>query len=234
MPIAKVFLVATAALIASSLAAGPVSHASYAGDDTAPPLPAAWQRVTLDPADFTTRIDNPFWPMRPGDRRVFRVLDETGATARVVSTVTGRTRVVANGVTARVVSTVVREDGELVERNTAWYAQDEDGNVWYLGERAREITDGVATSTDGSWEAGVDGAQAGVIMPAKPTVGMKYDHENAPGVAEDRGEIFSLDERVEVPAGQFTDVLLVKETEASSRQSWTTSSTHQGSARSSA
>ena len=194
------------------LAGGHGAAASGAG------LPTGSEPVQLDPGDFSTRIDNRYWPMRPGDRRVFRVTDTDGSKQRSITTVTGETRLIANGVTARVVYTVVREDGRRIEDNLAWYAQDRYGNVWYFGELARELDRGVVTTTQGSWEAGVDGAQPGVIMPARPKVGMAYRQEHYEGVAEDRAKVGSLSERVEVPFGSFgSRVLMIKETEGIQR-----------------
>lgn len=176
-------------------------------------LPTGNETVELEPEDFSTRIDNRYRPMRPGDRSVFRVTDFEGLQERAVVTVTAETKLIANGITARIVYTVVREDGKVIEDNHAWYGQDEKGNVWYFGERAREIENGEVKSTHGSWEAGVDGAQAGVVMPARPTVGLAYREEYAKGVAQDNAEVFSLRERAEVPFRRFRSrVLLVKET----------------------
>jgi hypothetical protein len=180
-------------------------------------LPQGGERVDLDPADFTTAIDNPYLPMTPGDRRVYRVTDPEGTNERAVATVTGDIKLIANGITARVVHTEVSEGGEPIENNRAWYAQDGAGNVWYLGEGARELAHGHAKTVKGSWEAGVDGAQPGVIMPARPEVGLAYREEHSTGVAEDRAEVFSLGERAEVPFGKFRDVLMIKETEGIER-----------------
>jgi hypothetical protein len=122
--------------------------------------------VNLDPADFTTKITNPYWPMKPGNRWVYRETDSEGIKQRVVVTVTDRTKEIANGVTARVVRDRVTEKGVPVEVTDDWYAQDKAGTIWYLGEATTEYEDGEPVSTSGSFEAGVDGAQAGVIMPA--------------------------------------------------------------------
>ena len=94
-----------------------------------PGLPQGGEPVTLDPALFTTRIDNPYWPMRPGTRWVYRETEPDGTRQKVVVTVTHRTRLIANGVTARVVRDTVTEGGELVEDTRDWYAQDADGTV---------------------------------------------------------------------------------------------------------
>jgi hypothetical protein len=127
-------------------------------------------------------------------------------------TVTSKTKLIANGITARVVRDVVTEDGERVEVTDDWYAQDCAGNVWYLGEKTAEYEDGKVVSREGSWEAGVGGAQPGVVMPANPTPGTTYRQEHLAGEAEDAGEIFSLDEQVGVPAGHFGDVVMTKDT----------------------
>ena len=101
--------------------------------------------------------------------------------------------------------------GELVENTFDWYAQDACGNVWYMGENTKEYEHGVVVSTTGSWEAGVDGAQAGVIMPADPEVGLAYRQEYLAGEAEDAAEVLSLDEQAQVPFGHVRDAVLVKE-----------------------
>jgi hypothetical protein len=166
-------------------------------------LPQGGEPFELDPADFTTDIDNPYWPMEPGTRWTYREIDEEGTELEVIVTVTTVTKEVANGITARVVRDTVYEDGELIEDTLDWYAQDAEGNIWYLGEDTVEFEDGELTTIAGAWEAGVDGALAGVIMPANPAVGMTYRQEYYEGEAEDNGEILSLGESVDVPAGQY-------------------------------
>jgi hypothetical protein len=174
-------------------------------------LPQGDEPVKLDPANFTTKIDNPYWPMKPGSRWVYRETDSEGAGQRVVVTVTRRTKLIANGVTARVVHDVVTEDGKPVEVTEDWYAQDRAGNIWYLGEDTTEYENGKPVSKKGSFEAGLDGAEPGVIMPAHPRVGMRYRQEYYKGHAEDRARIFSLRERVEVPFGFFRQTLMTRE-----------------------
>jgi hypothetical protein len=162
------------------------------------------------PAAFTTEIDNPYMPLVPGTRRVFR---ETGGDVaqKVVVTVTARTKRVASGVVARVVRDTVTERGQVVEDTFDWYAQDDRGNVWYVGEDTTEYEHGRPVTKEGSWEAGVDGAKAGIVMPAHPRVGMQYRQELYAGHAEDMARVLSLDEQAEVPAGHFTGVLLTRE-----------------------
>jgi hypothetical protein len=165
----------------------------------------------LDPAHFSTRITNPWWPMRPGSRWVYRETDANGGRQRDVVTVTHRTKRIANGVTARVLRDVATEDGELVEATDDFYAQDRRGNVWYLGEATAEYENGKVVSREGSFEAGVDGAEAGVIMPARPRPGLRYRQEYSAGHAEDRARVVSLREQAGVPFGHFRHVLMIRE-----------------------
>jgi hypothetical protein len=180
------------------------------GGSGASRLPQGAEAVELDPADFTSEIDNPWLPLRVGARWVYRETDAEGAEQRVEVTVLDETRDVM-GVEARVVHDVVTEDGKFVEDTYDWYAQDADGNVWYLGEETKEFENGKVSTTAGSWEAGVDGAQPGVVMPAEPEVGMTYRQEYYEGEAEDAAEVLSLDEKAEVPFGTFDEVLMTKD-----------------------
>ena len=134
-------------------------------------LPQGSEPVELDPAEFTTEIDNPYWPMSAGSRWVYRETDTEGTVERVVVEVTDETKTIANGVEARVVRDTVTENGEPVEVTDDWYAQDADGNIWYLGEDTAEYVNGKIANREGSFEAGVDGAQAGIAMPGSPSPG---------------------------------------------------------------
>jgi hypothetical protein len=207
--IATIGATALAALALGAGSGASDSQAGAGGDG----LPQGGEPVKLDPADFTLQIDNPYWPMRPGSRWVYRETDTTGTKQRVVVTVTHRTKTVAAGVTARVVRDVATENGKPVEITDDWYAQDRAGNVWYLGEAVRNYEHGKLADREGSFEAGVDGAQAGVVMPASPRPGLAYRQEYSKGKAEDRAAIVALgDDRVEVPAGFFAkDVLMTRE-----------------------
>jgi len=162
------------------------------------------------PADFTTRIDNPYWPMAPGSRWVYRETDDQGSRQKVVVRVTNRTKRVASGIVARVVRDTVTEDGQLVEDTFDWYAQDRRGNIWYLGEDTTEYENGKPVSKAGSWEAGVDGASAGIVMLAHPRVGRRYREERYPGHAMDAAKVLSRGEQVQVPFGHFRRVLMTK------------------------
>jgi hypothetical protein len=177
-------------------------------------LPQGNEPVNLSPAYFTTTIDNRWWPMVPGTRWRYRETDREGAKQSVVVTVTNETKRIANGVTARVVRDTVSEDGKIIEDTFDWYAQDDAGNVWYLGEDTAEFEDGKVTTRAGSFEAGVDGALPGIIMPAEPQPGLTYRQEYYEGEAEDNGEVLSLEEMAEVPFGSFDKALLTKDTVA--------------------
>ena len=160
---------------------------------------------------FTTKVDNPYLPMKPGNRWVYRETNVDGTRQRSVVRVLSRTRRIANGVEARVVHDRVTERGALVEDTFDWYAQDRRGNVWYMGEATKEYENGRIASTEGSWEAGVDGARAGIAMPARPRPGMQYREEYYRGHAEDEARVLSRDDQAEVPAGRYRNALLTKE-----------------------
>lgn len=163
-----------------------------------------------EPATFTSDIDNPYWPMKPGTRWVYGETDAQGSRKRVEITVTNDTRTII-GIQARVVHDVVTEGGQLIEDTYDWYAQDADGNIWYLGESTKEYENGKVKTTAGSWEAGVDGAQPGIVVLAKPVAGLTYRQEYYEGEAEDAAAVLSVNELVGVPAGSYEDVLMTKD-----------------------
>jgi hypothetical protein len=193
------------------LGAAALALAGCGGDEG---LPQGSDPVELDPDELTTEIDNRWWPMEPGTRWTYRELDEEGKELRVVVTVSSETKEIANGVVARIVRDTVTEDGELVEDTFDWYAQDGDGNVWYLGEETAEFEDGEVASTEGSFEAGVDGALPGIAIPGEPEPGLRYRQEYYEGEAEDNGEILGTNEQAQVPAGLYREALLTKDTTA--------------------
>ena len=200
-------------LIALCLTTAALGLAACGGDDEAgSELPTGSEPVELDPAEFTTEIDNPYWPMSPGSRWVYRESDTEGTEQKVVVEVTGETKRIANGVEAAVVRDTVTEDGEPVEITDDWYAQDAEGTIWYLGEDTAEYENGRVVTRSGSFEAGVDGAQAGIIMPADPQPGMEYRQEYYEGEAEDEAAVISVgEEQVQVPAGNYADVVMTRD-----------------------
>lgn len=165
--------------------------------------------VRPDGRQFSARIDNPYLPMRPGTRMVYRSSDG-GERGREVVHVTRRTKLVG-GVRVRVVRDRAYLGGRLVEDTRDFYAQDGRGNVWYFGENTKTLENGRVVSTEGSWRAGRDGARPGIVMEAHPRVGDRYQQENAPGVAEDRAKVLSRHAWATVPYGTFTGLVETKE-----------------------
>ena len=164
---------------------------------------------TIDPADFVVGVDNPYFPLDPGT--VLRYEGQSDGEREVVTIrVTDQTKEIM-GVTAVVVRDTVEVAGKVTEDTFDWYAQDIDGNVWYMGEDTKEYEDGKVVSTEGAWEAGVNGALPGVIMPARPEVGLAYTQEHYAGEAEDKGRIVALGEHVTVPFGSFDEVLVTED-----------------------
>ena len=163
----------------------------------------------LDPDETVDIIDNPYLPLIPGNRWVLEG-EEDGEVERVVVVVTDQRREVM-GISAVVVRDTVTVNGEVTEDTYDWFTQDAEGNVWYLGEDTKEYEDGEVVSTEGSWEAGVDGAQPGIVMLADPDKGDAYREEYLAGSAEDMGEVVQLGAKARVDAGSFDDVIVIKE-----------------------
>jgi hypothetical protein len=207
-------------LAATLICAGCTSNADAPSDtNTARPpvlesrpaeskLPTGADPVNLDPANFSADITNQYWPMKPGTRWTYRSVDADGEIEDIVIVATTATKRLANGVTARVVRDTARTDGELVEDTLDWYAQDADGNVWYMGEETAEYENGKVVSREGSWEAGADGAQPGILLPAQPQVGQKYRQEYKKGEAEDNGEVLATTHLVQVETGRHKNALV--------------------------
>src|SRR5207247_5086950 len=137
----------------------------------------------LDPANFTTTITNPYFPLPVGRTSVYRGIKD-GQTQEDRVTVTNQTKLVAEGITARVVTDVATHDGALLEKTSDWYAQDEQGNVWYVGEDTAAYLANGKVDTSGSWEAGVQDAEPGLVMEANPQIPDAYRQEFLAGQAE--------------------------------------------------
>jgi hypothetical protein len=161
--------------------------------------------VRPDPSAFVDRIDNPWLPFTPGSRWVY----EAGGGERNEVVVTDQTRKVM-GITATVVHDTETRNGELIEQTADWFAQDRDGNVWYLGEDTTAFDNGRPSSA-GSWEAGVDGALPGIIMKADPQVGDAYRQEFYRGEAEDMGKVVRIGDAETVPFRSFDGLLVTQD-----------------------
>jgi hypothetical protein len=158
---------------------------------------------------FTARVDNPWFPLRPGTTLVYRGVKD-GTPSRDVVRVTSRTRTI-DGAACVSVSDRLYERGRLEERTTDWYTQDAHGNVWYYGEDTAELDpSGRVKTTEGTWLAGRDGAKPGIYMPAHPRVGDAGRQEYYKGHAEDHFVVLSLRARVRWPGA--SGALLTKET----------------------
>jgi hypothetical protein len=166
--------------------------------------------LALAPPSFTARVDNPWYPLRPGSVYVYRGVKD-GASARDVVTVTHAVKTIA-GAPCVVVKDQLYLDGKLAERTTDWYTQDRRGNVWYFGEATAELDErGHVTSTEGTWQAGQNGAKPGIYMPAHPTLGRSGRQEFYKGHAEDHFRVLSLHASIHVPYTSSTKALLTKE-----------------------
>lgn len=161
------------------------------------------------PETFVGLVDNPYLPLKPGTTLSYKgKLD--GKSATDVVSVTDRTKVIL-GVTTTVVHDQVFIKGELVEDTEDWFAQDAEGNVWYFGEDTKELENGQVVSTEGSWEAGVDNARAGIFMPAEPKVGQVFKQEDAKNVAEDCFKIVDLNASVKTRFVSSNEALKTEE-----------------------
>jgi hypothetical protein len=162
-------------------------------------------RPAIDPTVFTTSVTNRYMPLVPGTTLTYE-----GDSERVVVTVTTRTRTVM-GIEAVVVRDSVYVGDSLVEDTEDWFAQDVAGNVWYFGEDTADCRDGAVVTHAGAWEAGIDGAQPGIVMLADPRVGDFYRQEFYPGHAEDMARVRELDARLVHPQRAYDDVLVTED-----------------------
>ena len=180
---------------------------------TLPPETGPGYRVEVRPEDLptSTKIDNRYFPLVPGTRFVY-----DGSTAdgpeRTVVEVTRDTKTIM-GVPAVVVHDTVSRNGMLIEDTYDWYAQDKAGNVWYFGEdtKAFDEATGKLTDTAGAWEAGVNGAQPGIVMKAQPAVGQSFYQEYYQGEAEDQADVIRIGETITTRYGTFSDTVRTKD-----------------------
>jgi hypothetical protein len=194
------FCILAAALAASVGAAAAAGHARPNKGAPTPPLPP--------PASFSTRVDNPWFPLRPGTRYVYTGVKDRRP-ARDLVTVTHRRKTI-EGVPCVAVRDRLYLGGRLEERTTDWYSQDAHGNVWYFGENTAELDrSGHVTSTEGSWMAGVHGAKAGIYMPGHPRLGQSATQEFYKGHAEDHFRVIGIFSTV--GSSSVRNALLTKE-----------------------
>jgi hypothetical protein len=180
------------------------------GGGVCPELTIGIEVCDPDAGPFSLVIDNGFFPVVVGSEMVLEGEDDEGVVIRVEITVPDETEVVA-GVTTRVLVETEFEDGEIVEISRNFMAQAPDGSVCYFGEEVDIFEDGEIVSHDGAWRAGENGNLPGIIMPGEPEVGMIFQQEFAPGIAEDQAEILAFGEEIDVPAGMFSDTLTTED-----------------------
>jgi hypothetical protein len=165
---------------------------------------------TVDPADFVRKVDNPLWPLEPGT--AFHFVGTRGKTAQTDDElVLNRTERIL-GIGCTIVRDTVSEHGRAIERTLDFYAQDKQGNVWYMGEDSFERQHGVFAKASDSWRSGVGGAKPGIIMPAHPQPGDRYRQEYyPPGEALDEAHVLGYRGPITVPYGTFKRALTTSE-----------------------
>jgi hypothetical protein len=193
----KLLTVLAATAVTGVIAAATrVSNAPASGTDYEP---------VLDPANFVSVIDNPYFPLPVGRTLVYEGIKDGQSQVDTV-TVTNQTKVI-EGITARMVSDVSTHDGALLEKTFDFYAQDKQGNVWYLGEDTTAFLANGKTDTSGSWMAGVNDAEPGIIMEADPQIPDAYRQEFLVGQAEDTAWVVERGGTVSVPYGKVRNTL---------------------------
>ena len=193
-------------LVASAATSNPAPTSTSAA--AVPRTIAPSYAPVINPAEFSTTIDNPYFPLVPGTRFIYEATTADGRERNVVE-VTADTKTVM-AVATRVVHDLVLVDGKPEEETFDWYAQDTEGNVWYFGEATKALG-GPTVDTSGSFEAGRDGALPGIVMPGHPMVGDHYRQEYYKGEAEDTGKVLSLTGNESTPFTGPRSALLVTE-----------------------
>jgi hypothetical protein len=194
----KTFVLIVAILLASPL----ISTALSAADCT----------PVFNPNNIVAVVNNPYFPLPVGRTWVYEGVKDGQSQIDTV-TVTAETKTIL-GVTATVVSDIATHDGTLLEKTFDWYAQDKDGNVWYLGEDTSAFGKNGKVDKSGSWEAGVNGAIPGIIMEANPQIPDAYRQEYQAGVAEDTAWVVQVGGTVTVPYGKVRNTLVTLEATA--------------------
>jgi hypothetical protein len=200
------FVITNAAIFIAALFAVSCSEETIIETDTFDPDYTAF----IIPANFDNSVNNPFLPFIPGSTFTMMGESEDGVEKTEIQ-VLSETKIIL-GVVCTVVRDRVYIDNQLIEDTFDWYAQDKDGNVWYMGEDVDNYENGALKDHAGSWEAGVDGAEPGIVMLGRPVQGLHYRQEFLKGEAEDRGEIVGRGITVIVAAGTFANCIKIRET----------------------
>jgi hypothetical protein len=165
---------------------------------------------TIEASKFVSTVDNPLWPLRPGSAYHFEGV--RGRTPQTDDELVLQRQKQILGISSMIVRDTVSEHGRPIEQTLDYYAQDEDGNVWYMGEDSFEREHGRFVRASDSWLSGVDGAKPGIIMPARPKSGDRYRQEYyPPGEALDEAHVIGERGPITVPYGTFGRALVTSE-----------------------
>ena len=192
-------------------AAAPPSTVVAAITPAPPPVAPVTVPDTINPAEFRPQVTHPLFPLSSLRSLEFSGTERDAETGKTVKTRTVKRLLHKTDVIAGVIVSVLQvkdyEDGELVEVTEDYFAEHRDGSVWYFGERVNDYENGKVVGHEGQWLAGQGNNKPGLYLPAIPTVGMEFEPERAPGVAELRAKVVELDAAVTVPAGPYTGCL---------------------------
>jgi hypothetical protein len=165
---------------------------------------------SVEPANFITTVDNRYFPLKPGT--TFHYEGYKDAVSQVDDMVVTHQKKRILGITCTVVRDTVSQHGKPIERTFDWYAQDKQGNVWYMGEDAFELKNGRFARADDSWKSGVNGAKPGIIMRGNPRPGDVYRQEYYPrGAAMDQARVLGATTSIKVPQGTYKRALATVE-----------------------
>uniref|UniRef100_UPI0032169EAB hypothetical protein n=1 Tax=uncultured Draconibacterium sp. TaxID=1573823 RepID=UPI0032169EAB len=209
----KAILCVSIAALSMLVCAVVITSCNLAGEDTSVEeenLQVQLKSMSVLPefpgaGNFVAGFTNEYLAFETGKIFTYEGETEDGMETIVVE-VTDETKEIM-GVETTVVTDSVFLDGELIEATMDWYAEDSEGNVWYFGEYSEEWEDGEFLGTEGSWEAGVDDALPGMLMPANPKMGMKYQQEYYEDEAEDMAMVINLNKTIEIEIGTFEGCL---------------------------
>ncbi|MGQ0796079.1 MAG: hypothetical protein ACT4N5_07865 [Nitrosopumilaceae archaeon] len=202
--------IAIIAIVASILITGTYNEVNKANAEKEAE-PNFEDSFDLETCSWSTTGSNPYFVLQPGYQLVLKG-KEGNSVVQLTITVLDETKTIQD-IPTRIVEESETKNGQLVEISRNYFSIcTQNNNVFYFGEDVDIYQDGRIVSHDGAWIHGKDGARAGLMMPGSPIVDYAYYQEIAPGVALDRAEIESLDERVKTPAGVFEDSLEIFET----------------------
>jgi hypothetical protein len=188
------------------------SNSGMKADATDPANASKW----IKPENFVSGITNQYSPLTPGDSFFYtNVIVENGDTSTedIVVAVSEDTKII-QGITCEIVHDYVTVNDTISEDTYDWYAQDVKGNIWYFGEDTKAYNADGSYSTEGSFESGVDGAVAGIVMPGDPQafLGHIYRQEYLAGEAQDKAKVVSTNATVAIGYGTFTHCVRTQET----------------------